>query len=79
MANFAKRMLGATRKYTIADFGILKLSLISVGILLGLYFGDFLLKYITTVWIIAVLATIFILIQQIRYSCNCRCRCKKKD
>ena len=76
MANFISNMTDAARKFTTVDFGIFKIYLVAVGILLGLYFGDFLLKYITIVWIVAVVTLIFILAKLIRYSCNC---CKKKD
>lgn len=76
MCNFIKSMRDSARKFTVLDFGVFKIYLIAIGILLGLYFSDFFLENITIVWIVAVVALIFMLVQLIRYSCSC---CKKKD
>lgn len=76
MCNFIKNSLDLVRKFTAVDFGVLKIYLISIGVLLGVYFSAFFVKYISVVWIIAAITFIIILVRLARYSC---CRCKKKE
>ncbi len=63
MANFISRMLDVAHRFTAFDFAIFKLCLLSIGILLGTYFWDFFLRFLTEVWIIAVIALIYLLVQ----------------
>lgn len=50
----------ATKKYTVLDFGILKVTLVSFGILLGTYFSEFFLRHTGTLWIVFLVTYIFI-------------------
>ena len=72
MGNFIKNALHAVRQFTVVDVGVFKIYLISVGILFGVYFTPFLLKYIAVVWGIAIITLIILLIRLIRYSCSCK-------
>ena len=76
MSNFIKNMTDAARKFTAGDFAIFKIYLVAVGVLIALYFSDFFLRYITIVWIVAVVALVYILIKLARYGCK---SCKKED
>lgn len=67
MKKLILRLLEAARHYTAVDFGIFKICLLSVGILLGTYWAKFFLKYRSIVWIIAILALVIVLIETIRY------------
>jgi putative Mn2+ efflux pump MntP len=48
------------------QIGIFKLSLASIGIILGVYFQEFFIKYILLVGIIFVLSTLYTLILWLR-------------
>ncbi len=61
MGEFIKRALTAAGKYTVWDFGFLKISILSVGILLGAYFAGFLLKYALYLWILFAVSFLWIL------------------
>lgn len=52
MRKLIKRALNSAKEYSVLDFGILKVSLICLGILLGAYFSDFFLSRILFVWIL---------------------------
>lgn len=61
MRKWFNSLLLATRKYTIWDFGFLKLSLFSLGLLLGIYFAQILGQYVTYVWALFVFSYIWII------------------
>ena len=52
MNKIIKRALNSTKEYSVWDFGILKVSLVCAGILLGAYFSEFFLSKIAIVWIL---------------------------
>jgi len=52
MKNLINKALNSTKNYNIFDFSILKLSLITFGILLGAYFSKFFLSIILFIWIV---------------------------
>ncbi len=54
-------VLGSTKQYTVWDFGLLKVCLVSIGILLGVYFSEFFLSYLSIVWVIFTASYIFIM------------------
>jgi len=55
------RALDSTKNYNVFDFGILKITLISAGILLGAYFSEFFLSNIALVWIIFIISYVIIM------------------
>lgn len=61
MKELINQVLKSARNYTVWDYGILKTSLISLGILLGTYFSQFFIKNILWVWIVYLISFIFIL------------------
>ena len=60
MRRFIESAMRATKKYTVFDFGILKITLVSFGILLGAYFSEFFLRHTVTLWIVFLVTYIFI-------------------
>ena len=61
MKKFIDNMLQRTRKYTLWDFGALKVALVAVGVLFGAYFSKFFLDNIVIVWIIFVVTYLLIM------------------
>lgn len=60
MKIFLNRLLDATKKYTIVDYGFFKITLISLGILLGTYFSKFFSNYTSLLWTIFIISFIWI-------------------
>jgi len=67
MSNVIKKMVKAAQQYTVVDFGALKICMLFIGILFGVYFSSFFAKYIPIVWIVAIVAWLFVIIQTFRY------------
>lgn len=67
MKNLISTLMKAVRFYTVLDFAVLKIYLLCIGILLGSYFGSFFMKYVSVIWVVVVLAFVFILIQIVKY------------
>ncbi|WP_248477867.1 permease of phosphate ABC transporter [Tepidibacter aestuarii] len=61
MKNLINKTLNASRKYTIFDYSLLKICLISLGILLGVSFSQFFSKYLSIIGIIFIISYILIL------------------
>lgn len=61
MKKLIEDMLKAVRKYNIWDYGWLKMALCSFGILLGAYFSEFFLRYITVIWILFFVSYVWII------------------
>ncbi len=61
MKNLINKTLNASRKYNILDYGLLKICLISLGILLGASFSQFFLKNLSIIWAIFIISYIWIL------------------
>jgi hypothetical protein len=61
MKKLIDKLLNAARKYNLWDFGFFKITLISLGILLGSYFSQFFLKYISVVCVIFIVTLIWVL------------------
>lgn len=61
MKNLIDKTLSAARKYNVWDYGFLKITLFSVGILFGAYFSQFFLNYIFIIWALFIVSYIWIL------------------
>jgi hypothetical protein len=61
MEKLINSALNAAKKYTVWDYGCLKITLISFGILLGAYFSKFFLSYILLFWIIFIASFVWII------------------
>lgn len=61
MKNLINKMLNAAKKYSIWDFGCLKIALISLGILFGTYFSQFFLRNVSIMWAIFIVTFVWIL------------------
>jgi len=61
MSEFIQRVLKAARKYTVMDYGCLKITLLSFGILLGAYFAQFFLSYTSFLWVVFIVSSLWIM------------------
>ncbi|MCG8401922.1 MAG: hypothetical protein MJA84_10015 [Firmicutes bacterium] len=61
MRAFINKVLGAAGKYTVWDFTFLKITLLSLGIILGAYYGDFFLRYIFFLWVVFIVSYLWIM------------------
>ena len=61
MKNLVNKLLSTTKKYTVLDYSFLKITFISLGILIGTYFSNFFLNYTSLLWIIFLISYIFII------------------
>ena len=61
MKGFINKALKAAQSYSIWDYGWLKLTLISCGIILGAYLSQFFMQYIGIVWAVFILTYIWIM------------------
>lgn len=61
MRTLINNLMDAAKKYTFWDYAFFKTCLIAVGIILGAYFSQFFLKYISIVWIIAIAAYVWVI------------------
>lgn len=66
MKNLISRMIGAAHHFTGFDFAVFKISLLSIGILLGTYFASFFHAWIIPVWVIAGVSAIILWILVLR-------------
>jgi len=60
MKGFIDKALNAAKSYSLWDYGWLKLILTSFGILVGTYFAQFFIQYISVVWVVFILTAIWI-------------------
>jgi small multidrug resistance family-3 protein len=56
MRDFIEKAMNATRKYTVLDFAVLKLCLMSIGVLLGLNYRKLFKRHIHVVWGVAIVS-----------------------
>lgn len=68
MKDFITSITNAAHKFTPLDYAILKIFLISLGIIIGAYLSSFFLNIITVMWIIVLIACIFVMFQLLRYT-----------
>jgi len=61
MREFINNMMQATKQYTTLDFALLKICLVAIGILLGVYLTVFFAKYILIVWVAAIISYVWIM------------------
>ncbi len=52
MKKWLDYLMSQAHKYTVVDFGFLKLALLSAGILLGSYFATFFQSIIALIWLL---------------------------
>jgi small multidrug resistance family-3 protein len=60
MKGFIDKALNAAKSYSVWDYGWLKVTLISFGILVGAYFAQFFIQFIAIVWAVFILTYIWI-------------------
>ena len=53
MDKWMKRALKRARHYSVIDFAVLKISLLSMGVLIGVHFKDFFKKHMNKIWLLA--------------------------
>lgn len=67
MSSVIKNLLKAARHFSGTDFAIFKICLLTIGILLGIYFYSFFIEYISIIWVIAILSWLILMFNIIRY------------
>ncbi len=63
MRDFLDRVHGTLEHFGFVDIGILKLCLVSIGILLGVYFTAFFDRFVVVVWILFILSWLYIVVK----------------
>ncbi len=66
MKKFVERVVASANQFTAFDFALFKIYLFAVGILVGAYFAPFWLVRIHLIWIVAIVAGIFTVVQLVR-------------
>ena len=61
MRELINRSLRAAKNYSLWDFACLKITLLSLGILIGAYFAEFFLSHTSLIWIIFIVSYILIM------------------
>lgn len=61
MKTLIERLLEAGHKYTVMDFGCLKITLFFCGILVGTYFSNYFLNHTLFLWIVFILSYLWIM------------------
>lgn len=61
MSAFLQRLLKSARKYTVTDYVFFKLTLVSLGILLGTYLAKFFIHYILFIWVVFIVSYFWIM------------------
>lgn len=61
METFIQRVLKATTKYSVIDFACLKITLVFLGILLGVYFHTFFLNHTVFLWVVFIVSYLWIM------------------
>jgi hypothetical protein len=60
MTTLIERLLKAARKFTVMDYVCFKITLVSLGIILGAYFANFFLSHTTFLWIVFIVTYLWI-------------------
>ena len=60
MSNLIQRLINAARKFSVVDYGAFKITLLTAGILIGVYFAPLLMSYKTPLWIVFIVSFIWI-------------------
>jgi hypothetical protein len=61
MRKFFDKAINSVRQYSLWDWGWLKITLFSFGLLIGVYFAQVLSQYMTFIWAIFIFAYIWII------------------
>lgn len=61
MRKFFDKAINSVRQYSLWDWGWLKITLFSFGLLIGVYFAQVLSQYVTFIWAIFIFAYIWII------------------
>lgn len=67
MNNLITRLMQAVRLFSVFDFIIFKICLLSIGILLGIYFAGDLSPFSSAIWVTAILTAVFLCTQLVKY------------
>ncbi|WP_025436644.1 hypothetical protein [Peptoclostridium acidaminophilum] len=66
--NIVKKVMDATKKYTILDYGFFKFLMITCGILLGVYFTETILSFIWLIWIVFAVSAVWMTYKIFKYT-----------
>lgn len=63
MKSFMNKSLDAARKYNVLDWAVIKICLVGIGILLGVYFIQFFSSIFPIVWMIVIITWLWVMIK----------------
>lgn len=61
MRKFIDKAINSARQYTLWDWGFLKITLFSLGLLIGVYFAQILSQYMTFIWAFFIFSYIWVI------------------
>lgn len=61
MRKFIDKAINSARQYTLWDWGFLKITLFSLGLLVGVYFAQIFSQYMTFIWAIFIFSYIWVI------------------
>lgn len=61
MFKLVEIILNAAKKYNIIDYGFFKFLMISFGILLGVYYTEIMLNFISLIWIVFIVSAFWMI------------------
>jgi hypothetical protein len=61
MRKFIDEAINSARQYTLWDWGFLKITLFSLGMLIGVYFAQILSQYMTFIWAFFIFSYIWVI------------------
>lgn len=67
MSKLIQRLMKTVQHFTVVDFALFKICLVTIGILLGTYLHSFFNQHLSIIWGIAIVTYILLLVQLFRY------------
>ncbi len=61
MKRFIEKTMNNAKRYTLFDYTVLKITLVSAGILLGTYFSEYFSSNILAIWMLFIITYIIML------------------
>ena len=59
MFKIAEKVMEAAKKYTVLDYGFFKFLMISFGVLLGVYYKEYIFAFIWLIWVIFIISAVW--------------------
>lgn len=66
--NIVKKVMDATKKYTVVDYGFFKFLMITFGMLLGVYYTEAILDFLGLIWAIFIVSAVWMIYKIFKYT-----------